>query len=68
MVAGVAAAVAGAPGLGGLEEESGLWGDHWHPQGPVARPPLRQLRAGASGLEVGGLEAMEGEWSQFWEF
>lgn len=51
VVADVAAAVAGAPGLGGLEEESGLWGDHWHPQGPVARPPLRQLQAGASGLQ-----------------
>lgn len=68
MVAGAATVVAGAQGLGGPEEESGLWAAHWHPQGPVAQPHLRQPRGGASGLQVGGLEVMEGEWSQFWEF
>lgn len=67
--AGVAAAVAGAQGPGGPEEESGLWGAQWHPQGPVARPRLRQPRAEASGLEAGGgPEAKEGEWPLFWEF
>lgn len=67
-VACVAAVVAGAQGPGGPEEESGLWGGHWHPQGLVAQPRLRQPRGEASGLVVGGPEAMEGEWSLFWEF
>lgn len=67
-VAGVAAVVAGAQGPGGPEEESALWGGHWHPRGLVARPRLREPRWEASALEVGGPEAMEGEWSQFWGF
>lgn len=66
VVAGVAAAVAGARGPGGPEGEFGPWGGHWHPQGLVARPRPRQLRGEASGLVVGGQEAMEGEWPQFW--
>lgn len=64
----MAAAVAGAQEPGEPEEESGLWGGQWHPQGPAAQPHLRQQRGEASGLEVGGLEATVGEWSQFWEF
>lgn len=66
--AGVAAAVAGARGPGGPEEESGLWGGHRRPQGLAARPHPRQLRGEVSGLAVGGPEAMEGEWAQFWRF
>lgn len=51
VVAGAATVVAGAQGLGGPEEESGLWAAHWHPQGPMAQPHLRQPRGGASGLQ-----------------
>lgn len=64
-VAGVAADVAmvgvGAQGPGGLEGESGLWGDHLFPQDQLLQPHLRQERGEASGLEVGVLEAMVGE-------
>jgi hypothetical protein len=49
--AGVAAVAAGAQGLGGPEEESGLWGGHWHPLGQVARSRLRQRQGEASGLQ-----------------
>lgn len=66
--AGVAAVAAGARGLGAPEEESGLWEGHWHPQGPGALPRLREPRGEASGLEEGGPEATEGEWSQSWGF
>lgn len=41
---------AGAQGLGGLEEESGLWGGHLFPQDQLLQPPLRQERGEASGL------------------
>lgn len=66
--AGVAAAAAGARGPGGPEEESVLWEGHRRPRDPGAPPRLREPRGEALGLEVGGLEATEGEWSQFWGF
>lgn len=68
MGAGVVEVVAGAQGPGGPEEESGLWGGHWHPPGQAARPRLEQQRGEASGLVVGGPEATVGEWSLFLGF
>lgn len=67
-VAGAAAAAAGAQAPGGPEEGSGPWGGRRLPPGLEARPHPRRLRGAASGLEVDGLEAMEGEWARFWEF
>lgn len=61
MAADVAMVGAGAQGPGGLEGESGLWGDHLFPQDQLLQPHLRQERGEASGLEVGVLEAMVGE-------
>lgn len=61
VVADVAMVGAGAQGPGGLEGESGLWGDHLFPQDQLLQPHLRQGRGEASGLEVGVLEAMVGE-------
>lgn len=61
MEAGVAVVGAGAQELGGLEEESGLWGGHLLPLDQLLQPHLRQERGEASGLEVGVLEAMVGE-------
>lgn len=40
--AGAAMVVAGAQGLGGPEEGSGLWGGRWHPLGQTAPPRLGQ--------------------------
>lgn len=51
MAAGVAAAVAGARGLGGPEEESVLWEGHQRPRDPGAPPRLREPRGEASGLQ-----------------
>lgn len=66
--AGAATAAAGARALGGPEEGSGPWGGRWLPRGLEARPHPKQLRGVASGLEVDGLEATEGEWARFWGF
>lgn len=52
---------AGEQGLGGLEEESVLWGGRLLPQDQLLQPHLRQVQGEASGLEVGVLEAMVGE-------
>lgn len=65
---GVAVVVAGAQGPGGPVEESGLWGGHWHPQGLMVQPRLRQCQEVASGLEVGEPVATAGEQARFWEF
>lgn len=44
---------AGAPGPGGPEGGSGLWGGHRLPQGLAAQPRPRRLQGVASGLQKG---------------
>lgn len=50
MEADVAMVGAGEQGLGGLEEESVLWGGRLLPQDQLLQPHLRQVQGEASGL------------------